>query len=138
MCVLFFIKQKTAYELRISDWSSDVCSSDLEVRRTLDALRPYVEAGVPVVGLEPACLLSLRDEFVYLLPGDETTALSGQAFLFEEFLLREHEGGRLNLELRPIAADRALMHGPFHQKSFGLFESAAAVGRSAGRERGGE
>src|SRR3546814_4910605 len=35
MCVFFFFKQKTAYEMRISDWSSDVCSSDLleETRR---------------------------------------------------------------------------------------------------------
>src|SRR3546814_6582279 len=33
MCLLvFYIKQKTAYELRISDWSSDVCSSDLHIR----------------------------------------------------------------------------------------------------------
>src|SRR3546814_7284052 len=30
MCLFFFFKQKTAYEMRISDWSSDVCSSDLE------------------------------------------------------------------------------------------------------------
>src|SRR3546814_1771506 len=30
-CVFFFFKQKTAYEMRISDWSSDVCSSDLEI-----------------------------------------------------------------------------------------------------------
>src|SRR3546814_8189980 len=33
VCVVFFFKQKTAYEMRISDWSSDVCSSDLRVRR---------------------------------------------------------------------------------------------------------
>src|SRR3546814_10342792 len=32
-CVFFFLKQKTAYEMRISDWSSDVCSSDLGLRR---------------------------------------------------------------------------------------------------------
>src|SRR3546814_17073720 len=34
MCIFFFFKQKTAYELRISDWSSDVCSSDLSPDRT--------------------------------------------------------------------------------------------------------
>src|SRR3546814_8823963 len=33
LCVVFFCKQNTAYELRISDWSSDVCSSDLPCRR---------------------------------------------------------------------------------------------------------
>ncbi|MET4700912.1 FAD/FMN-containing dehydrogenase/Fe-S oxidoreductase [Constrictibacter sp. MBR-5] len=97
----------------------------VEVRRTLDALRPYVEAGVPVVGLEPACLLSLRDEFLYLTPGDEAAALSAQAFLFEEFLLAERAAGRFDPDLRPLKATRALMHGHCHQKSFGLFEGAA-------------
>src|SRR3546814_6756715 len=40
MCFFFFFKQKTAYEMRISDWSSDVCSSDL--REDVDALQPAV------------------------------------------------------------------------------------------------
>src|SRR3546814_10413057 len=35
MCVVFLCKQKTAYEMRISDWSSDVCSSDLDDNRVL-------------------------------------------------------------------------------------------------------
>ena len=42
------------------------------------ALKPYVERGVPVIGLEPSCLLTLRDEFKAMLPGGETDALSGQ------------------------------------------------------------
>src|SRR3546814_3202532 len=41
ICVFFFFKQKTAYEMRISDWSSDVCSSDLQARARLqDRQRP--------------------------------------------------------------------------------------------------
>src|SRR3546814_7303300 len=44
MCFFFFFKQKTAYELRISDWSSDVCSSDLAP----EALPP--DADDPLVG----------------------------------------------------------------------------------------
>ena len=51
------------------------------------ALAPYVAKGVPIVGLEPSCLFSLRDEFAVLLPGPRTLAKS--AFLFEEFLARE-------------------------------------------------
>src|SRR3546814_20854939 len=52
MCCFFFFKQKTAYEVRISDWSSDVCSSDLFYPRLV--LRQMVEIGyysLPVVGL---------------------------------------------------------------------------------------
>src|SRR3546814_9820859 len=43
MCEFFLFKQKTAYEMRISDWSSDVCSSDLELEAIL---APLVDAGV--------------------------------------------------------------------------------------------
>ncbi len=89
-----------------------------EARRMLEALRPYVERGVPIVGLEPSCLLSLRDEFKVLLPGVETAALAQQALLFEEFLAREAGRGALKLSLKPLAK-KALLHGHCHQKAFG-------------------
>src|SRR5213076_589803 len=46
-----------------------------EARRMLDALAPAVAAGTPIIGLEPACLLTLRDEFPAILPGADSTAL---------------------------------------------------------------
>src|SRR3546814_15285183 len=58
----FFFKQKTAYEVRISDWSSDVCSSDLGMRRagrlaaaTLDFIAPHVRPGISTAELDPLC-----------------------------------------------------------------------------------
>src|SRR3546814_2188654 len=52
--LLFFFKQKTAYEMRISDWSSDVCSSDLQSsRRTLDEPPARDVAWMPIVGCCP-------------------------------------------------------------------------------------
>src|SRR3546814_3294808 len=53
MCVCFFFKQKTAYEMRISDWSSDVCSSDL-VMNALSALAACRAVGVDVAAVIPA------------------------------------------------------------------------------------
>src|SRR3546814_6430391 len=54
MCVFFvaffFLKQKTAYELRISDWSSDVCSSDLRNRGCLGRRNPDFGNVVSVMG----------------------------------------------------------------------------------------
>ena len=94
-----------------------------EARRLLDLLRPYVEAGVPVVGLEPACLLTLRDELLAMLPGEEAAALARQALLLEEFLAREQAAGRLALPLRPLPQSRALLHGHCHQKSFGAMDA---------------
>ncbi len=94
-----------------------------EARRTLSALKSYVEAGVPVIGLEPACLLSLRDEFHALIPGPETEALSEQTFLMEEFIAAESDRGRLSLPLNRLPASRAMVHGHCHQKSFGAVDS---------------
>jgi FAD/FMN-containing dehydrogenase/Fe-S oxidoreductase len=90
-----------------------------EAQRVLAALEPYVGRGVDVVGLEPSCLLTLRDEFKAMLPGGESDALAAQALLFEEFLALEHEAGRLALKLKPLAEKRALLHGHCHQKAFG-------------------
>jgi Fe-S oxidoreductase len=90
----------------------------LEARRMIETLTPYVERGVPVVGLEPSCLLGLRDEFLSMLPGGESAELAMNAFLFEEFLAREHEAGRLDLKLGPLREKKALLHGHCHQKAF--------------------
>ena len=65
-----------------------------EMQRTLDALAPYVKRGVPVIGLEPSCLFSFRDELPALIKGEAADALAGNALLFEEFLAREHEARR--------------------------------------------
>jgi Fe-S oxidoreductase len=91
----------------------------LEAKRTIAALKPHAERGVSIVGLEPSCLLGLRDEFKSMFPGEDTEALAAQALLFEEFLARESEAGRLALELKPLPEKRALLHGHCHQKSFG-------------------
>ncbi len=89
-----------------------------EARRIIDALRPFIARGVPVVGLEPSCLLTLRDEFLVMGLGEEARALAGNAYLFEEFLARELQAGRLDLKLGPLPEKRALLHGHCHQKAF--------------------
>lgn len=97
----------------------NVTEARRELRRTLAALMPYVERGVPVVGLEPSCLLTFRDEAVALLPGQDAKRLAESALLFEEFIAREADAGSLSLDLAPIAP-RAALHGHCHQKAFGV------------------
>jgi FAD/FMN-containing dehydrogenase/Fe-S oxidoreductase len=99
----------------------------LEARRMIETLTPYVERGVPVVGLEPSCLLGLRDEFISMLPGGESAELAMNAFLFEEFLAREHEAGRLDLKLGPLREKKALLHGHCHQKAFDAMPAVQKV-----------
>jgi Fe-S oxidoreductase len=88
-----------------------------EMTRTLDAIAPLIARGVPVVGLEPSCLLTLRDEVPALMESDTAKRVADRALLFEEFLVRESSAGRLNLPLAPLGK-RALLHGHCHQKAF--------------------
>jgi Fe-S oxidoreductase len=97
-----------------------------EMQRTMDALAPYVTHGMPVIGLEPSCLFTFRDELPALFKGEVADALAAGSLLFEEFLAREHNQGRLNLPLGPLPK-KALLHGHCHQKAFdtmGAVESA--------------
>src|SRR6266542_1008714 len=89
-----------------------------EARRVVAALSPHVERGAAIVGLEPSCLLSLRDEFLVMGLGDAARRLSERALLIEEFLAREHRAGRLRLALAPLTQKRVLLHGHCHQKAF--------------------
>ncbi len=92
--------------------------------RTVAALWPSVTAGLPVVGLEPSSLLTLRDEYLYLLPGEERViALAAAARTFEEFVAERAAGGGLavRFEDRPR---RILLHGHCHQKALVGLEPA--------------
>ena len=89
-----------------------------EARRTMGRLG----GDLPVIGLEPSCLMTLRDEFRSLLPGPETDALASRAFLLSEFLVRE----KPDLRFKPMAGT-AHVHGHCHQKSFGAFPDALAA-----------
>src|SRR5258705_7405382 len=98
-----------------------------EARRMIAALAPYVSRGTPIVGLEPSCLLTLRDEYLVMGLGDAAQRLAEGAFLIEEFLAREHRAGRLHLPLQPLPHTRALLHGHCHQKAFDAVSPAIAV-----------
>jgi Fe-S oxidoreductase len=97
-----------------------------EAERTIDALWPFIERGVPIVGLEPSCILGFRDEIPAMLSGEAAPRLAAQALTFEEFLMREMSAGRLKLPLNPVGA-RALLHGHCHQKSFNALRPVEAV-----------
>ncbi|MDB5654601.1 MAG: FAD-binding oxidoreductase, partial [Tardiphaga sp.] len=97
-----------------------------ELDRVVATYAPFAARGVPIVGLEPSCLLTLRDELLSLRSDDAARSVSAQALLFEEFLVREAETGRLQLPLHAIA-DKALLHGHCHQKSFGAFTPVQQV-----------
>jgi Fe-S oxidoreductase len=99
-----------------------------EARRTAAALAPHVAAGVPIVGLEPSCLLTLRDEFTVMLPEAERRGLADAALLFEEYVAREAAGGDFDVDWAPDAGGaHALVHGHCHQKAFDTMASVEAT-----------
>jgi len=92
-----------------------------ELDRLVATYAPFAARGVPIIGLEPSCLLTLRDELLSLRSDETAKAISAHALLFEEFLVREAQAGRLKLPLGSIAR-KVLLHGHCHQKSFGAFK----------------
>jgi FAD/FMN-containing dehydrogenase/Fe-S oxidoreductase len=86
----------------------------------IDALLPFANQDIPIVGLEPSCLLTLRDEALVMGLGEKAQVVASQALLFEEFLARELKAGQLETlgkRLKPAAAP-ILLHGHCHQKAF--------------------
>ena len=98
-----------------------------EAQRMHKALRPALAAGTPIVGLEPSCILSLRDDHLKLGLGEEAVALSKQVYLLEEFIARELDRKRFNLEFKPLARSKTLVHGHCHQKAVGAMKSLRKV-----------
>ena len=92
-----------------------------KARELVEALLPFAEKGIAIVGLEPSCLLTMRDEMLVMGLGDAAEKISRHALLLEEFLAREAAGGKLEglkSKLQPLAQP-ILLHGHCHQKAFG-------------------
>ena len=96
-----------------------------EATRLLTALAPHGQATI--VGLEPSCLLTLRDEFLAMRLGERAAHVAERAMLIEEFLASEKREGRLRLALKALPHKRALLHGHCHQKAFDALKPAVEV-----------
>jgi FAD/FMN-containing dehydrogenase/Fe-S oxidoreductase len=101
-----------------------------EARRTIEALSPFVERGVRIVGLEPSCIMSFRDEFTALLPQPLLQPFAGAALLLEELLAADITAGRTALPLANQAGRVAHLHGHCHQKAFDAMGAVEAVLRA--------
>ncbi|MGZ4968701.1 MAG: (Fe-S)-binding protein [Methylobacter sp.] len=97
-----------------------------EATRLLQALRPHIDAGRWIVGLEPSCILSLRDEYLKLGLGETATKLAERVLLLEEFIAREQTGKRWPLAFK-TDGERVLVHGHCHQKAVGAMKAMRKV-----------
>ena len=97
-----------------------------KLQALLTALLPLAEAGIAIVGLEPSCLLTLRDEALALGLGAAAETVAAQALLFEEFVAREVKAGRFAIGFKPLHKP-LLVHGHCHQKAFGAISPVIEV-----------
>jgi FAD/FMN-containing dehydrogenase/Fe-S oxidoreductase len=97
----------------------------------IDQLAPYASRGIPIVGLEPSCLLTLRDEYPDFFRTEEAKRVAQQSFLLEEFLLKEHSAGKLSFD-STVRGRKALLHGHCHQKALVGTAPTLAILKAAG------
>jgi Fe-S oxidoreductase len=84
-------------------------------RHNVEALRTYAEQKIPIIGCEPSCLLTLRDEYLDLLPGEAVKSVARQSLMLEEWLVKILEAGRWSP--RQQHNGKVLLHGHCHQKA---------------------
>ncbi len=99
----------------------------------VERLAPYAEKGTPIVGLEPSCLLTLRDEYPDFLRTNAAKKVAENSFLLEEFVMREVNGGRIKFN-SSANGKKALLHGHCHQKALVGTAPTVAMLKAAGYE----
>jgi len=95
--------------------------AERQLRHILDTLRPEIEAGTPIIGLEPTCVAVFRDELHGLMPDDDlANRLGHQTLLLSEFLAQNASNDQRE---PPRLRRRALVHGHCHHKSILDFDA---------------
>lgn len=92
----------------------------------LEVLKPHAEKNRPILGLEPACLLAVRDDYKFLGLGEVADQVAAQAILFEEFIAKEIQAKRFHLQFKKLDKP-VLVHGHCHQKAVGAMKSMRKV-----------
>jgi FAD/FMN-containing dehydrogenase/Fe-S oxidoreductase len=99
----------------------------------VDKLAPYAERGTPIVGLEPSCLLTLRDEYPEFIRTNTAKKVAANSFLLEEFVQREQAAGRLSIN-GGGKGRKVVLHGHCHQKALVGTAPTVAMLKAAGFE----
>ncbi|HEV2109283.1 MAG TPA: FAD-linked oxidase C-terminal domain-containing protein [Thermomicrobiales bacterium] len=102
-------------------------------KRNVALLASYAKEGVPIVGSEPSCILTLRDEYRDLLPDDaDVEAVAGQTFMIDEFLAKLDAEDDLGITWSDGPGPEVFFHGHCHQKALIGIEPSMAMLKTAG------
>ena len=105
-----------------------------QARNNIDRLYALAEQGIPIVGCEPSCLLTLRDEYPEFLQDERARVVAQGSYLIDEFLAMLQDQGRLDLPFSDLPK-KVMFHGHCHQKSLvGTASSVKALGLPPGYE----
>jgi len=98
----------------------------------IDQLHAYAEQGIPVIGCEPSCLLTFRDEYPELVRNEKAKKVAANSFMIDEFLIKLQEDGKLQLNLGKLEK-KVLFQAHCHQKAdMGTATSMAALRLASG------
>ena len=98
----------------------------------IDQLHAYAEQGIPVIGCEPSCLLTFRDEYPELVRDEKAKKVAANSFMIDEFLIKLQEDGKLQLNLGKLEK-KVLFQAHCHQKAdMGTATSMAALRLASG------
>ena len=100
----------------------------------LENLSPHLERGVPIVGMEPSCVFTIKDELPALLQGEKAQKLADHVQMLDEYLLHEQSSGDLQLEFNASGSEKVLLHGHCHQKAFDSVDATVRLMENAGIE----
>ncbi len=110
-----------------------VAEARKSARRNVELLAPHAKLGIPIVGTEPSCILTLRDEYIDLLPGNADTQLvANHAFMIDEFLAKLDADGELGINWVDGKTDDVFFHGHCHQKALIGMGPSMAILKNAG------
>jgi Fe-S oxidoreductase len=102
-------------------------------RKNVALLADYARAGVPIVGTEPSCILTFRDEYRDLLPGDADAALVAEnTFMIDEYLAKLEKDGDLGIEWAAGGPSEVFFHGHCHQKALVGMSPSMSILKAAG------
>jgi Fe-S oxidoreductase len=91
----------------------NVDSARVNAKQLVETYLPYASAGIPIVGLEPSCLFTIKDEIPMLLKSEDADLVAKHVMTFEELLMANVN----EIRFKPRKA-KALLHGHCHQKAF--------------------
>jgi Fe-S oxidoreductase len=110
-----------------------VAEARKSARRNVELLAPHAKLGIPIIGTEPSCILTLRDEYIDLLPGNEDAQLvANHAFMIDEFLAKLDADGELQINWKDGKGDEVFFHGHCHQKALIGMGPSMSILKSAG------